>query len=77
MPVIESQLDPHSEQFARHRAAMLDAVEQVRTLEQNLLDKAAEARPKFEKRGQLLSNWRASRATNCTTTRTAVRPAAA
>ena len=31
MPVIESQLDPHSEQFARHRAAMLGAVEQVRS----------------------------------------------
>ena len=58
MPVIESQLDPHSEQFARHRAAMLDAVEQVRTLEQNLLDKAAEARPGFEKRGQLLPRER-------------------
>jgi geranyl-CoA carboxylase beta subunit len=31
MPVIQSQLDPHSEQFARNRAAMLVGIEQVRT----------------------------------------------
>jgi geranyl-CoA carboxylase beta subunit len=30
MPVIQSELDPHSEQFARNRAAMLVAIEQVR-----------------------------------------------
>ena len=58
MPVIQSQLDPHSEQFAQNRAAMLSAIEQVRTLEQNLLSKAAEAKPKFEKRGQLLPRER-------------------
>jgi hypothetical protein len=71
---------------------MLAAIEQVRELEQNLLNKAAEAKPKFDKRGQLLpanasiccwtparpsSNWRAWPVTNCTTTRTAARPAAA
>ena len=44
MPVIQSQLDPHSEPFARHRAAMLVAVEQLRSLEQTLLDKAAAVR---------------------------------
>ncbi len=37
---------------------MLDAVEQVRTLEQNLLNKAAEAKPRFDKRGQLLPRER-------------------
>ncbi|WP_413704288.1 geranyl-CoA carboxylase subunit beta [Pseudomonas sp. Pseusp16] len=58
MPVIQSQLDPHSEQFARNRAAMLGAIEQVRALEQNLLNKAAEAKPRFEKRGQLLPRER-------------------
>jgi geranyl-CoA carboxylase beta subunit len=30
MPVIQSELDPHSEAFARNRAAMLAAIEQVR-----------------------------------------------
>ena len=58
MPVIQSQLDPHSEQFARNRAAMLVGIEQVRELEQNLLNKAAEAKPKFDKRGQLLPRER-------------------
>jgi geranyl-CoA carboxylase beta subunit len=58
MPQIQSQLDPHSEAFARNRAAMLVAIEQVQHLEQNLLNKAAEAKEKFDKRGQLLPRER-------------------
>ncbi len=58
MPQIQSQLDPHSEAFARNRAAMLVTIEQVRQLEQNLLNKAAEAKAKFDKRGQLLPRER-------------------
>ncbi|MDD1141381.1 geranyl-CoA carboxylase subunit beta [Pseudomonas sp. TNT2022 ID233] len=58
MPVIQSQLDAHSEAFARNRTAMLVAIEQVQQLEQNLLNKAAEAKPKFDKRGQLLPRER-------------------
>ncbi|MCU0119266.1 geranyl-CoA carboxylase subunit beta [Pseudomonas sp. B2M1-30] len=58
MPQIQSQLDPHSETFARNRAAMLAAIEHVQQLEQNLLNKAAEAKPKFDKRGQLLPRER-------------------
>ncbi|WP_085577932.1 MULTISPECIES: geranyl-CoA carboxylase subunit beta [unclassified Pseudomonas] len=58
MPSIQSLLDPHSEAFARNRAAMLAAVEHVQQLERNLLDKAAEAKPKFDKRGQLLPRER-------------------
>ncbi|MEX3777199.1 geranyl-CoA carboxylase subunit beta [Pseudomonas sp. MYb118] len=58
MPVIESQIDPQSEAFARNRTAMLAGVEHIRRLEQNLLDKAAEAKPKFDKRGQLLPRER-------------------
>lgn len=58
MAQIQSQLDPHSEAFARNRAAMLTAVEQVQQLEQNLLNKAAEAKAKFDKRGQLLPRER-------------------
>lgn len=54
MPQIHSQLDPHSDAFARNRAAMLTAIEQVQQLEQNLLNKAAEAKGKFDKREQLL-----------------------
>ncbi len=58
MPVIQSQVDPLSEQFAHNRTAMLAGIEQVRQLEQNLLNKAAEAKDKFDKRGQLLPRER-------------------
>jgi geranyl-CoA carboxylase beta subunit len=58
MAQIQSQLDPHSETFARNRSAMLAAIEQVQQLEQNLLNKAAEAKEKFDKRGQLLPRER-------------------
>jgi geranyl-CoA carboxylase beta subunit len=58
MAQIQSQLDQHSEAFARNRAAMLAAIEQVQQLEQNLLNKAAEAKDKFSKRGQLLPRER-------------------
>ncbi|WKV88334.1 acyl-CoA carboxylase subunit beta [Pseudomonas sp. B21_DOA] len=58
MAQIQSQLDPHSEAFARNRAAMLAAIEQVQQLEQHLLNKAAEAKEKFSKRGQLLPRER-------------------
>ncbi|HHS7809661.1 geranyl-CoA carboxylase subunit beta [Pseudomonas putida] len=58
MPQIQSQLDPHSEAFARNCAAMLTAIEHVQQLEQNLLNKAAEAKGKFDKRGQLLPRER-------------------
>jgi geranyl-CoA carboxylase beta subunit len=58
MPVIQSQVDPFSEQFARNRAAMLVGIEHVRQLEQNLLNKATEAKPRFDKRGQLLPRER-------------------
>ncbi|WP_372437432.1 geranyl-CoA carboxylase subunit beta [Pseudomonas chlororaphis subsp. aureofaciens] len=58
MPVIQSQLDPHSPQFLQNREAMLAGLAQIRQLEQNLLIKAAEAKAKFEKRGQLLPRER-------------------
>jgi geranyl-CoA carboxylase beta subunit len=58
MPVIESQLDCHSMHFAQNREAMLASIAQVRQLERVLLDKALEAKPKFDKRGQLLPRER-------------------
>ena len=58
MAQIQSRLDPHSEAFARNRAAMITAIEQVQQLEQNLLNKAGEAKAKFDKRGQLLPRER-------------------
>lgn len=58
MPVIDSLLDTHNPQFAQNREAMLTAIHHLRQLEQNLLDKAAEAKGKFDKRGQLLPRER-------------------
>ena len=58
MPIIESHLDPHSADFARNRAAMLAGIEQLRQLEQAMLEKAAQAQGKFDQRGQLLPRQR-------------------
>ncbi|SDL52423.1 geranyl-CoA carboxylase subunit beta [Pseudomonas indica] len=58
MAVIQSQIDTQGEDFARNREAMLAAVSGFREIEQKLLDKAAEAKAKFDKRGQLLPRER-------------------
>jgi geranyl-CoA carboxylase beta subunit len=58
MPVIQSEIDVHGEDFANNREAMLAAVDSFRQIEQNCLNKAAEAKAKFEKRGQLLPRER-------------------
>ncbi len=58
MPVIQSEIDVHGEAFAANREAMLAAVASFREVEQKVLDKANEAKPKFEKRGQLLPRER-------------------
>ena len=58
MPVIQSEIDVHGEEFANNREAMLAAVASFRQIEQNCLNKAAEAKAKFEKRGQLLPRER-------------------
>lgn len=58
MPVIRSDIDVHGEDFARNREAMLATIDSFRQIEQNCLNKAAEAKAKFEKRGQLLPRER-------------------
>ncbi|NMY50848.1 geranyl-CoA carboxylase subunit beta [Pseudomonas sp. WS 5011] len=58
MPVIHSEIDVHGEEFAKNREVMLAAVDSFRQIEQNCLNKAAEAKAKFEKRGQLLPRER-------------------
>ncbi|BAQ82145.1 geranyl-CoA carboxylase subunit beta [Pseudomonas sp. St29] len=58
MPVIQSQLDPHSPSFAENREAMLKGLQQVQQLQQDLLNKAAEAKARFDQRGQLLPRER-------------------
>ncbi|BBP82163.1 MULTISPECIES: geranyl-CoA carboxylase subunit beta [Pseudomonas] len=58
MAVIHSELDTQGEEFARNREAMLAAIDSFRDVERKVLDKAFEAKPKFEKRGQLLPRER-------------------
>ncbi|MDF3194783.1 geranyl-CoA carboxylase subunit beta [Pseudomonas sp. 1928-m] len=58
MPVIHSEIDVHGEDFAKNREAMLTAVDSFRQIEQNCLNKALDAKAKFEKRGQLLPRER-------------------
>ncbi|OHC65468.1 MAG: acetyl-CoA carboxylase carboxyltransferase subunit [Pseudomonadales bacterium RIFCSPLOWO2_02_FULL_63_210] len=58
MPVIQSEIDVHGEDFANNRAAMLAAVASFREIERNCLNKAQAAKAKFEKRGQLLPRER-------------------
>ena len=58
MPILDTQLDPQSQAYAENRQAMLAGIEQIRQLERKLLEKAAEAKPKFDKRGQLLPRER-------------------
>ena len=58
MPVIQSEIDVHSDDFAKNREAMLAAVSSFREIEQNCLNKAAAAKAKFDKRGQLLPRER-------------------
>ena len=61
MPVIESLIDPSSEQFKENRAGMLARIEQFRALEQRVRDASARARDRFEKRGQILPRERVAR----------------
>ncbi|SDN93172.1 geranyl-CoA carboxylase subunit beta [Pseudomonas jinjuensis] len=58
MAVIQSQIDIHGDDFARNREAMLAAIAGFREVEQKVLDTAAAARAKFERRGQLLPRER-------------------
>ena len=50
--------NPHSPAAQQRREAMLARIAQLRALEQRAADKSAEARPVFDKRGQLLPRER-------------------
>ena len=58
MPVIESAVDPHDKSFIENRAKMLERIAEFRALEQKVRDYSARAKPRFEKRGQLLPRER-------------------
>ncbi|MFO7704325.1 MAG: geranyl-CoA carboxylase subunit beta [Halopseudomonas sp.] len=58
MPTIESQLNPSDSDFAANRETMLAAIDRFRSVEQQVLDKAQQAKARFEQRGQLLPRER-------------------
>ncbi|MBM3567351.1 MAG: acyl-CoA carboxylase subunit beta [Alphaproteobacteria bacterium] len=62
MPPIVSRISPDSESYRANRAAMLEALGEVRALEAKVRAHSERARPKFEKRGQLLPRERVARA---------------
>jgi geranyl-CoA carboxylase beta subunit len=61
MPAIQSKLDPASEAFQSNRMRMLELVSQLRGLEERTRKKSEQARPLFDKRGQLLPRERIAR----------------
>src|SRR5882724_5044696 len=61
MPTIESKIDVRGEAFARNRQHMLSLIETLRALEARTAAKSAEAKPLFDRRGQLLPRERVAR----------------
>src|SRR5512139_304198 len=61
MPAIQSKLDTSSESFLSNRKRMLELISLLRKLEKRTRDKSEEAKPLFDKRGQLLPRERLAR----------------
>ena len=61
MPAIQSKIDTGSEAFQNNRKRMLELVSALRNLEKRTRDKSEEAKPLFDKRGQLLPRERVAR----------------
>src|SRR5215212_5055284 len=61
MPAIDSKIDVKGEAFARNRAHMAALVEKLRALEARTREKSAQAKPLFDRRGQLLPRERVAR----------------
>lgn len=61
MPVLETQLDVHSDEFRQNAATMQALVDEFRSIEQKVIAKAEEMLPKFRKRNQLLPRERVER----------------
>ena len=58
MSTLETKVDMHSEGFAINRTAMQKAIDEMRAVQQKVLDKSYEAKPKFDKRGKILPHER-------------------
>ena len=61
MPAIESKIDVNGETFTRNRATMLSLIDTLRSLEARAREKSAQAKPLFDRRGQLLPRERVAR----------------
>jgi len=61
MPAIQSKVDTSAEAFQSNRNRMLELVSFLRSLEKRTRDKSEEAKPLFDKRGQLLPRERVAR----------------
>lgn len=58
MPVIESAINRDSTEFQANRDALEKTVAEMRGIQQKVVDKSYEAKPKFDKRGQVLPHER-------------------
>src|SRR3954466_10547577 len=61
MPAIDSKIDVKGDAFARNRAHMGALVEKLRALEARTRENSAQAKPLFDRRGQLLPRERVAR----------------
>ena len=61
MPAIQSKLDTGSDAFQGNRKRMLELISYFRSLEERTRKKSEEAKPLFDKRGQLLPRERIAR----------------
>ena len=61
MPAIQSKIDTASEMFQANRRRMLELIDSFRNLEKRTRDKSGQAKPLFDKRGQLLPRERIAR----------------
>ncbi len=58
MAILTSEIQTHSEEFAKNCAAMQIAIDEFRAVEEKVLAKAEQAKEKFRKRGKLLPRER-------------------
>jgi len=58
MAILATQLDPNSSEFADNRTFMQEQIDAMRAIQQKVIDKSLSAKPKFEKRGQILPHER-------------------
>jgi len=61
MAIFRSQLSTSSDAYTQNRSGMLALIDKTRQLEQRAVDASAKAKPRFDKRGQILPRERIAR----------------